>query len=177
MVQFLATLCCSRKYFQFIALKKDRCRESYVGRIFQWLSYLDTFTETSTTPSEDDAAVNVGEQGPSSSSESVSYPDATTIHHIVGDAVSSGRENGKKSREPRTSETIILNNSSCASITLLFSLYIIKTFTAPCQYFFKKCSQCTCIFTLQGKTWWAVLHPSKADCSMSNSGMRHRNEY
>ena len=107
---------------------------------------------TSTVPDQAVAAVNLGEQGPCSVSESVSYPDATTIQPIVGDAVSSGRENGKKSREPRTSETIILNNSSCASITLLFSLYIIKNFTAPCHYSFKKCSQCTCIFTLQGKT-------------------------
>ena len=117
------------------------------------LLYLDTFTETSTAPSEADAAVNVGEQGPSSFSKSVSYPDATTIHHIVGDAVSAGRENGKKSGELRISETIILNDSSCASITLLFSLYRIKTLTAPCVYSFKKCSQCTCILTLEGKTW------------------------
>ena len=117
------------------------------------LLYLDTFTETSTAPSEADAAVNLGEQGPSSVSESVSYPYATTMHHIVGDAVSTGRENGKKSREPRISETIMLNDSSCASITLLFFLYRIKTLTAPCHYSFKKCSQCTCIPTLEGKTW------------------------
>ena len=32
-------------------------------------------------------------------------------------------------------------------------------------------------FTLQGETWRAVLHSPKAVCSMSNSGMRHRNEY
>ena len=32
-------------------------------------------------------------------------------------------------------------------------------------------------FTFQGKTWLAVLHSSKTVCSMSNSGMRHRNEY
>ena len=69
------------------------------------------------------AAVNLGEQGPSSVSESVSYPDATTTQHIVGDAVSSGRENGKKSRELRVSETIILSDGSCASIVLLFSLF------------------------------------------------------
>ena len=72
---------------------------------------MGTFTETSTAPDQAVAAVNLGEQGPSSVSESVSYPDATTIQHIVGDAVSSGRENGKKSREPRTSETIILNDT------------------------------------------------------------------
>ena len=68
---------------------------------------MDTFTEASTT-SDQAAAVNVGEQGPSSVSESVSYPDATTIQHIVGDAVSSGRENGKKSRKAGVSETIII---------------------------------------------------------------------
>ena len=78
-----------------IPSKKDRCCESYIARIFQWLSYLDTFTETSTAPDQAVAAVNLGEQGPSSVSESVSYPDATTIHDIVGDAVSSGRESGK----------------------------------------------------------------------------------
>ena len=67
---------------------------------------MDTFTETSTAPDQAVAAVNLGEQGPSSVSESVFYPDATTIPHIVGDAVSSGRENGKKSRKPKISETI-----------------------------------------------------------------------
>ena len=92
------------------------------------------------------AAGNLGEQGTSSVSEAVSHPDAITIQQrIVGDVVSSGRENGKNSRKPRISETIILNDGSCASITLLFSLYRIKTFTAPRHYSFKKCSQCTCI--------------------------------
>ena len=107
---------------------------------------LDTFTETPTAPYQAVAAVNLGEQRPSSVSESVSYPDATTIQHIVGDVVSAGEENGKKSRKPRISETIILNDGSCASITLLFSLYRIKTFTAPRHYSSKKCSQYTCIF-------------------------------
>ena len=69
---------------------------------------MDTFTETSTAPDQAVAAVNLGEQGPSSVSESVSYPDATTIQHIVSDTVSSGRENGKKSRKARISETIII---------------------------------------------------------------------
>ena len=81
----------------------------------------------------------VGEQGPNSVSESVSYPDATTMQHIVGDAESSGGENGKRSRKPRISETIILNDCSCARITLLFSLFRMKTFTAACYYSFKKC--------------------------------------
>ena len=81
---------------------------------------MDTFTETFTAPDQA-AAVNLGEQGPSSVSESVSYPDATTIQRIVGDAVSQGSENGKKSREPRISETIILNDGLFASITWLIS--------------------------------------------------------
>ena len=59
------------------------------------MSYLNTFTETSRAPGQAVAAVNLGEQGPSSVSESVPSPDATTIQHIVGDAVSSGRESGK----------------------------------------------------------------------------------
>ena len=69
---------------------------------------MDTFTETFTASDQAVAAVNLGEQGPSSVLESVCYPDATAIQHIVGDAVSSRRENGKKSREPRISETIII---------------------------------------------------------------------
>ena len=68
---------------------------------------MDTITETFTAP-EQATEVNLGVQGPSSVSESVSYPDATTIQHIVSDAVSSGGENGKKSREPRISETFII---------------------------------------------------------------------
>ena len=115
---------------------------------------MDTFTETSIAPDQAVAAVNLGEQGPSSVSESVTYPDATTIQHIEGDVVSSGRENGKKSRKPRFSETIILNDGSCASITLLLSLYRIKTLTAHVTTpFNKRGVQYTCIFTLQGNTW------------------------
>ena len=61
----------------------------------------------------------------------LSHADATTIQqHVVGDVVSSGNENGKKSRKQRISESIILNDGSCASTTLLFSLYRIKTFRA-----------------------------------------------
>ena len=67
------------------------------------------------------ATVNLGEQGPSSISEAVVHPDQTTVvqQHIVGDVVSSGRENGKKSKKPRISGSMILNDGSCASITLL----------------------------------------------------------
>ena len=79
---------------------------------------MDTFTETSKAPDQAVAAGNLGEQGPSSVSEAVSHPDVTRIQqHIGGDVVSSGRENGKKSRKPRISETIVLSDGSCASIT------------------------------------------------------------
>ena len=51
----------------------------------------------------------------------------------------------------------LLNDGSCASITLLFSLYSIKTFTAPCHYSFKKrkmqsMQSMYLHFTLQNKT-------------------------
>ncbi|XP_015776057.1 PREDICTED: uncharacterized protein LOC107354137 isoform X4 [Acropora digitifera] len=62
----------------------------------------DIRRETSTAPDQAVAEVNLGEQRPSSVSESVSYPDATTIHHIVGDAVSAGRENVIQDERPRT---------------------------------------------------------------------------
>jgi len=81
---------------------------------------LDTFTETSTAPDQAVVAVDLGEQGPTSSSEAVSHPCLTTMQqHMLGDVVSSGRENGKKSKKQRISEFIILNDASCASITLL----------------------------------------------------------
>ena len=64
------------------------------------------------------AAVNLGKQGPSSISEAVSLPGLTTIQQrIVDDGVSSGKGNGKKAR---ISKSVILNDASCASITLLF---------------------------------------------------------
>ena len=73
-------------------------------------------------PDQAVATVNLGEQGPSSISEAVFHPDQTTKQqHIVGDVVSSGRENGKTSRKPRISESITLNDGSCASLRLLFS--------------------------------------------------------
>ncbi|XP_067023482.1 uncharacterized protein [Acropora muricata] len=79
-----------------------KIRESYAeeyhwegecGRLVERM--LNIIQGTSTAPDQPVAAVNLGEQGPSSVSESVSYPDATTIQHIVGDAVSSGGENGE----------------------------------------------------------------------------------
>ena len=71
---------------------------------------MDTFTGTSTAPGQAVAAVNLGEQGRSSISEAVFHPGLTAMQqHIVGDLVSSGRENGNN-----------LNDGSCASINLLF---------------------------------------------------------
>ena len=72
-------------------------------------------------PAEAVATFNLGEQGPSSISEAVFHPDLMTQQHTVGDVVSSGRENGKKSKKPRISESVTLNDGSCASITFLFS--------------------------------------------------------
>ena len=83
---------------------------------------MGTFTETSTAPDQAVVAVNLGEQGPSSMPEAVAHPDidlTTKNQHIVGDVVSLGRENGKKSRKPRSPEFIELNDGSCVSITLL----------------------------------------------------------
>ena len=82
---------------------------------------MGTFTETTTAPDQAVVAVDAGEQGPGSISEAVFHPDPTTMQqHIVGDVVNSGRENGKKSETPRISEFILLNDGSCASITLPF---------------------------------------------------------
>ena len=84
------------------------------------MSYLCNFTETSTAPDQAVVAVNLGEQGPSSISEAVVHPDLTTKNqHIVGDVVSSDRENGKKSRKPRISEFIILSDVLWARVNLL----------------------------------------------------------
>ncbi|XP_044166032.1 uncharacterized protein LOC114952157 isoform X2 [Acropora millepora] len=55
---------------------------------------LEMIKETSTVPDEVLSAVKLGGQGPSSVSEAVLHPDLTTIQQqIVGDVVSSGREN------------------------------------------------------------------------------------
>ena len=81
---------------------------------------MGTFAETSTAPDQAVVAVNLGEQGPSSMSEAVVHPDLTTKNqHIVGDVVSLGRENGKKSRKLRSPELIVWNDGSCVRITLL----------------------------------------------------------
>ena len=95
---------------------------------------MDTFTETSTAQDQGLVAVNSGDhgQGPRSVSEVDFHSDLTTIQqHIVGDGVSSGRENGK------TSLFMSKHNftfSPCADIHSLMALLT-----------FKKCSQCTCI--------------------------------
>ena len=68
---------------------------------------MDTFTETSTAPDQAVIAVNSTdhEQGSSSISEADFHSNLTTIQqYIVGDGVSSGRENGKMLRKPRISE-------------------------------------------------------------------------
>ena len=77
-----------------------------IARILRWLSYLDTFTETSTVPDQAVAAVDLDEQEPSSISETVFYPGVTTAQqHIVGDVICPNKENGKKSsRKERISE-------------------------------------------------------------------------
>ena len=77
-------------------------------------------TKTTTAPDEAVLAVNAGEQGPNSISATVFHPDLIRMQpHILRDVVSSGREKGKKSRKPRISEVIMLNDGSYASITLL----------------------------------------------------------
>ena len=50
------------------SLLKGRNIESCIVGIFQWLSYLDTITMTSTAP-QATAASNMGEQGPSAIQE------------------------------------------------------------------------------------------------------------
>ena len=155
-----------------------------IAWILRWLSYLDSFTETSTGPNPAVAAVDLGEQGPSSISEAVCYPDVTTAQQrIVGDAMCPNKETGKNSsRKPRISESIILE--WCLMCKHYFTVFPVQTFIAQCttvllNYSFKKCIQMSMYLhlTLQGKALRGVLHSIKADCSMSNSGVRHRNKY
>ncbi|XP_015774884.1 PREDICTED: uncharacterized protein LOC107353084 isoform X2 [Acropora digitifera] len=76
-------------------------RQKY-AETYQWEGQCSTLVEkmyemikdTSVVPDEAVAAVNLGGQEPSSISEAVFHPDLTTIQQqIVGDVVSSGREN------------------------------------------------------------------------------------
>ena len=109
--------------FKKLFLKKERYGESYIARVFQWLSYLGIFTETSATlPDEAVAAVNLRAQGSGSVSEAVFHPDLTTVRQqIVGDVVTSGREDGKNYvKETKNFRTIVLNDGSRGSISLLF---------------------------------------------------------
>ena len=54
-------------------------------------------TETTTAADQAVVAVNAGEQGPNAISEAVFHSDVSTVQpHIVGDVVSSGRENEKE---------------------------------------------------------------------------------
>ncbi|XP_067019965.1 uncharacterized protein [Acropora muricata] len=76
--------------------------------------------ETSTAPDQAVVAVNLGEQGPSSISEAVVHPDLTTKNqHIVGDGVSSDRENEiqrKRPSHPIVTTTVKLRQRRNASI-------------------------------------------------------------
>ncbi|XP_015749790.1 PREDICTED: D-inositol 3-phosphate glycosyltransferase-like [Acropora digitifera] len=57
----------------------------------------DILEKTPTAPDQAVVAVNAGEQGPGSISEEVFHSDVTTVQqHIVGDVVSSGKENDLK---------------------------------------------------------------------------------
>ncbi|XP_067024623.1 uncharacterized protein [Acropora muricata] len=83
-------------------------RQSY-AETYQWEGQCNTLVEkmlemikeTFTAPDQAVAAVNLGEQGPSLVLQPVTHPGATTIQHIVGDAVSSGRENVIQRKRPK----------------------------------------------------------------------------
>ena len=90
-------------------LKKGEMKVIFLGSLM---------TETTTAPDQAVAAVNSGEQLPNSIA--VFHPDLTKMQqYIVGDVLSSDRENGKKSRKPRISEFIILNDGSCEELELV----------------------------------------------------------
>ena len=92
------------------------------------------------------AVVYLGEQGHSSILEAVVHPDLPTVvqQHIVGDVVSSGRENGKRSWKPRISESMTLNDVHVQALLYCANpLYLVKALTAQSHYSFKKRSQCT----------------------------------
>ncbi|XP_015778455.1 PREDICTED: D-inositol 3-phosphate glycosyltransferase-like [Acropora digitifera] len=85
-------------------------RQKY-AETYQWEEQCSTLVEkmlqmikeTSIVADQAVAAVNLGEQGPSSISEAIVHPDQTTDvvqQHIVGDVVSSGRENEIKRKGP-----------------------------------------------------------------------------
>ena len=83
---------------------KERNSVNCIGGIFQWLSYLDTFTETQTyqapyhtTPHQAVAANNLGYQGLSATPET---PEKVQ-QHILDDVITSGSEKGKKWKKRR----------------------------------------------------------------------------
>ncbi|XP_044166043.1 uncharacterized protein LOC114950260 [Acropora millepora] len=95
--------------------RKVRLREAVLLRqtyaeTYQWeeqcstlvKKMLEMIKETSIVADQAVAAVNLGEQGPSSIPEAVVHPDQTTVvqQHIVGDLVSSRRENEIKRKGP-----------------------------------------------------------------------------
>ncbi|XP_044166708.1 uncharacterized protein LOC122950775 [Acropora millepora] len=94
-----------------VCLEQSKILRECYGKKYVWKTQCEAFVERLWRMISDDqgtvfyqavAAVNLGEQGPCSVLESVSYPDATTIQHIVGDVVSSGRENVFQRERPRT---------------------------------------------------------------------------
>ncbi|XP_015764078.1 PREDICTED: uncharacterized protein LOC107343052 isoform X12 [Acropora digitifera] len=80
-----------------------KLRESYAKK-YHWEGECGRLVERMLNIIQDQtvAADNLGEQGPSSVSESVSYPDTTTLQHVVCDFVGSGRENVIQEERPRT---------------------------------------------------------------------------
>ena len=91
-----------RLWLTFLFFSKERNSINCIGGIFQWLSYLDTFTETPTAPHQAVAANNLDHQGESAIPET---PE-TEQQHILDDVVTSGSGNGKKSRKRRISECL-----------------------------------------------------------------------
>ncbi|XP_067019540.1 uncharacterized protein [Acropora muricata] len=83
-------------------------RQNY-AKTYQWEGQCSTLVEkmcemvkgTSTAPGQAVAAVNLGEQGRSSVSEAVFHPGLTAMQqHIMGDLVTSARENEIKRKRP-----------------------------------------------------------------------------
>ncbi|XP_015771260.1 PREDICTED: uncharacterized protein LOC107349592 [Acropora digitifera] len=91
-------------------------RQNYAEK-YQWEGQCSTLVErmyemikeTSTVPDEAVAEVNLGGQGSGSVSEGVFHPDLTTMQQqIVGDVVTSGRENDIQRKRP--SHPIVTSN-------------------------------------------------------------------
>ncbi|XP_044171256.1 uncharacterized protein LOC114961641 isoform X2 [Acropora millepora] len=106
------------------AMRSETCVEPTLSEIF--------YAETSTAQDQAFEAVNLIEQGPSSVSESVSCPDVRTIQHIVGDAVSSGRENGTQGKQHTTTTRVGEQDSPLTSKHLETTL-LSDAFVEPSQ--------------------------------------------